>query len=115
MNGVNNNVCNVGYESEIAVNVNQIISEFKEHPSVMKTKKKANYANKFSFTLCSLDEIRKRINMLNTTKPTIYNNIPAKILVEYSDVYYDHIHKLYNHSIVKSTFPDAMKLADITP
>ena len=68
--GVNNNVCNVGYESEIVVNVNQIISKFKEHPSVKKIKEKANYANEFSFTLCSLDEMRKRINMLNTTKPT---------------------------------------------
>ena len=81
----------------------------------MKIKEKANYANKFPFTLCSLDEMRKRINILNTTKPTIYNNIPAKIVVEYSDVYYGHIHKLYNNSIVKCTFLDAMKLADITP
>ena len=53
--------------------------------------------------------------MVNTAKPTTYNNIPAKMLVEYSDVYYDHIHKLYNNSIVNSTFSDAMKLADITP
>ena len=52
--------------------------------------------------------------MLNTTIPTTYNNIPEKILAEYSDVYYDDIHKLYNNSIVKSTFPDAMKYAEIT-
>ena len=30
--------------------------------------------------------MKKMINNLNITKPTTYNNIPAKILVEYCDV-----------------------------
>ena len=55
------------------------------------------------------------INHLNTTKPTTYNNIPAKFLVEYCDICAHPIHTLYNNSIMEGTFPDAMKLADITP
>ena len=70
---------------------------------------------KFSFALSSLDEIKKCINKLNTAKPTTYNNIPAKILIEYSDVCSELIHMFYIDSIQNGTFPNAMKLADITP
>ena len=69
---------------------------------------------KFSFALSSLDEIMKCINKLNTAKPTTYNNIPAQILVEYSDVCSELIHMLYIDSIQNGTFPNAMKLADNT-
>ena len=55
------------------------------------------------------------VNKLNTAKPTTYNNIPANILVEYSDVCSEPIHMLYNDSILNGTFPNPMKLADITP
>ena len=70
---------------------------------------------KFSFALSSLDEIKKCINKLNTAKPTTYNNIPAKSLVEYSDVCSELIHMLYIDSIQNGTFPNVMKLTDITP
>ena len=55
------------------------------------------------------------IKNLNTAKPTTYNNIPAKILVEFSDICSEPIHKLYNNAILQGIFPHAMKLADITP
>ena len=59
--------------------------------------------------------MKNQIKNLNTSKPTTYNNIPAKILVEYSDICAYTIHRLYNNVNTNSTFPDAMKLADITP
>ena len=59
--------------------------------------------------------MKNQIKNLNATKPTTYNNIPAKILVEYCDIYASPIHRLYNYSTLNGTFPDAMKLADITP
>ena len=59
--------------------------------------------------------MEKRINSLNISKPTTYKNIPAKIIVEYSEVCATYIQMLYNNSVLIGNFPDAMKLADITP
>ena len=113
--GVENNLCNSEYETEEVLDVNQIITKFRNHPSVIKIKEKVISINKFSFAPCTLDRMKKVIIKLNTTKPTTYNNIPAKIIVEHSDVCSNHIHKLYNNYIPNGTFPDPMKLADITP
>ena len=55
------------------------------------------------------------IRNLNTTKLTTYNNIPAKILVEYCDICARPIQRLYNNSILSGTFPDTMEFSDIMP
>ena len=94
-----------------SLDILQVIDKFKTHP--IKIKENVNNEIKFSFALSSLDEIKKCINKLNTAKPTTYNNILAKILVEYSDVCSELIHMLYIDSIQNGTFPNAMKLADI--
>ena len=103
------------YDTGDVPDITLIITKFKDHPSVTKIKEYVNDGNKFSFTLSSLEDMTKRINNLNTTKPTTYNNIPAKILVEFSDVCSEPIQTLYNKSILEGNFPDALKLADITP
>ena len=65
--------------------------------------------------LILIDEMNKCIKNLNTTKPTTHGNIPAKILVEHSDLCSEHIHKLYCDSVQTGIFPNSMKYADITP
>ena len=106
---------NTEYDTETLFDVNQIVDKFKNHPSILKIKEKATCKNMFSFALSTLDDMKKCINQLNTNKPTTYNNIPAKILIEFSDVCAGLIHNFYNNSILQGTFPDAMKFADITP
>ena len=100
---------------ENVLDINQIIAKFINHPSVLKIKENVTCGIKFSFALSSLDEMKQYIDNLNTKKPTTYNNIPAKILVEFSDICHEPIQKLYNNAILKGFFPDALKLADITP
>ena len=65
--------------------------------------------------LSTLLDISNLIKNLDTAKPTTYNNIPAKIQVEYNGIFAPVIQKLFNHSILNGLFPDAMKLAGITP
>ena len=103
------------YDTGDVSDITLIITKFKDHPSVTKIKEYVNDGNKFSFTLSSLEDMKNRINNLNTSKPTTYNNIPAKILVEFSDICSEPIQTLYNKSILDGNFPDALKLADITP
>ena len=54
-------------------------------------------------------------NSLNTNKPTTYNNIPVKTLLENNDICSPFICKILNNSILNCTFPASLKMADITP
>ena len=78
--------------------------------TIIKIKENVTHTTKFSFSICSLDEMNKCITNLNTTKPTTHVNIPAKILVEHSDLCSEHIHKLYCDSVQTGIFPDSMKM-----
>ena len=59
--------------------------------------------------------MEREIKNLNTNKPTTFNNIPAKILVENNEICSPFISKIYNDSILHTNFPEALKKADITP
>ena len=52
---------------------------------------------------------------MNIQKPTTYNNIPAKILVENADLCNPYITKLYNTSTISCIFPENLKKAEISP
>ena len=112
---VNNNSVNTQCITNQALDINQIIVKFTNHPSIKNIREINNIGSKFSFSLITLDEMERRINSLNISKTTTYKNIPSKILVEYSDICAEYIHILYNNSIHVGNFPDTMKLADITP
>ena len=92
-----------------------IINKFKKHPSIQKIKEMVNIGTKFSFVKCSAEDIELEINKLNTSKPTTFNNIPAKILLDNSNLCSTFISKIYNESIQNSNFPVTLKKADITP
>ena len=49
--------------------VNDNIAKFENHPSIIKIKENVTHTTKFSFSICSLDEMNKWIKNLNTTKP----------------------------------------------
>ena len=65
----------------------------------------------------SVDEstINDKINTLDKKKPTTYNNIPTRVLVENKDIISPIITEMYNNSNRYSNFPGSLKLADITP
>jgi hypothetical protein len=95
--------------------VDDAIQKFKDHPSILKIKERANSGETFSFSVVTEKTIRNTIDNLNVKKPTTFNNIPAKILVENADICTPYITKIYNDSIASSKFPELLKLADITP
>ena len=93
----------------------KIIDKFKDHPSIHKIKDNIVISDKFNFSLCEAIDITVIIRDLNINKPTTLNNIPAKIIVETSDICTPLILKIYNDSIVNCNFPKQLKMADITP
>ena len=96
-------------------NISNIIEKFKSHPSIQKIKENINIEAKFHFENISEPMVQKQIASLNKKKPTTFNNIPTRILVENSDIISPFITNIYNNCKYKSEFPPTLKLADITP
>ena len=93
--------------------IEKIIDKFKNHPSILKIKIK-NYKNSFSFRHVEPSEVSKVVKILNNNKKTS-GNIPIRILKENINILLPHITDCINSSISDGIFPDALKLADISP
>ena len=110
-----------GYSTESTSQINSLdpiinaIWKFKEHPSVTKIREKLNVIEKFSFSKTKEEEIKAEIKSLDKNKPTRFNNIPAKLIKQTNDICAPLLTKIYNDSKVNSNFPEALKMADITP
>ena len=92
-----------------------IIEKFKDHPSIVKINENIMVTDTFSLMDINNEYMTKLIENMNTVKPTTYNNIPAKILVENVDLCSSYISRMFNTSIKDSIFPDKLKMAEITP
>ena len=91
------------------------ILKFDKHPSIMKIRVKMNTNETFSFSNTSLNNIENKIANFNINIPTTFNNIPAKSFLRYQDIYSKFTFTFHNKCISESSFPDTMKMADITP
>ena len=95
--------------------ISNAIEKFRIHPSIVKIKESITIKEKISFPVTELAEIKTEIHGLNVNKPTTLNYIPAKILVLTNDICSPAITKIYNKSKENCDFPNALKMADITP
>ena len=95
--------------------ISRIIEKFKDHPSILKIKENVTIINRFKFLFSEASDMKAIIMGLNTKKPTTFNNIPAKMIVETLDVCSPVISNIYNDSIFNCNFPLSLKMADITP
>ena len=92
-----------------------IIVKFKNHPSILTIKERVKIEKRFSFRPVDESVICDKIDSLNKSKPTTYNNIPTRILVDNKDIISPFITEMYNEPNRKSNFPNSLKLADVTP
>ena len=108
-----------GYQNESFImdsdRVFNAIIKFENHPSISMIKQKIQITEMFAFSPTIVEDISKIINNLNTNKPTTFNNIPVKVIVDTIDICAPLISSIYNDSIETKIFPGPLKLADITP
>ena len=102
------------YDNEIG-QISNIISKFREHPSIIKLREVLNNDLCFTFTPINEDIMQTKIKSLDKKKATTFKGIPSKILAENYDVISPFVANMYNESTIKMEFPDLLKLADITP
>ena len=92
------------------------VRKFETHPSILSIKHRVQSTPTFDFVEISLDEITNEINMLNKKKAGTFGNIPAKHLKESANICNTYLLKIWNEEILQTqSFPDMLKLADITP
>ena len=72
------------------------MTKFAEHPSILKIKQMIHTKNKFTFSMSNVADITTEINNLNVNKPTTFNNMPDKLIVETSDICAPFISSIYN-------------------
>ena len=62
------------------------------------------------------NDIENEISNLDSTKNGTVNGIPTKRLKDASDICSEYLVKIWNNEIIENgTFPDKLKLADVTP
>ena len=95
--------------------ISNILGKFQNHPSIIKIKENVKIKQLFHFESVDESIIDDKIDALDKRKPTTYNNIPTRVLVENKDIVSPIITEMYNVSSGNSSFPNALKLADVTP
>ena len=83
--------------------------------SIQKIKETFKIKEKFEFNEVSSEEVKKVVKSLNKKKAAISTCIPVKILVDSIDTYLPVLTDIINNSIRNGTFPDELKLAEVTP
>ena len=97
-------------------NVNEAISKFENHPSIISIKEKVDINHRFSFSKVEVEVIRKEIKYLDQRKPGTFMNIPSRQLKQVIDIVTEPLTQIWNNEVVQNTkFPTNLKLADISP
>ena len=92
------------------------ILKFRNHPSILKIKEKVQAVNSvFKFRDTTTDEIKKIIKNLDPNKSEPENDLPAKIIKQYSDLFAECFSKSINHSFRTGIFPNISKSAIVSP
>ena len=97
------------------ISVEQILDSYKAHPSIIAINSNINFVNTFSFSLITVEDIIYEINLIDITKATGYDNMPAKIIKLSTNVIAPYLTNIFNHCIIINTFPDELKLAEVFP
>ena len=92
------------------------ITKYGNHPSIIAiTEKMEKLGNPtFGFDFTSYEETVKEVNNLKIRKVSQKRDIPVRIIKENIDISYFLYHN-FNNSLSCSTFPTAMKYAEVTP
>ena len=80
-----------------------------------KNKRNLSNCREFHLKEVSSEEVKKVIKSLNKKKSAISSCIPVKVLIDSVDTYVPIFTDIINSSIRNGTFPEELKLAEVTP
>ena len=91
-----------------------VISAFKNHPSVLRIRLMQNTSTKMEFKSVERDQLKKIILALKK-KAAPEGDIPVSVLKQSIEAYLDTFSDVLQSSVNNCAFPDVLKLADVTP
>ena len=96
--------------------IQAIIRKYENHPSILNINERIEYDSiKFSFNNIEFSDIMLQIKHLNPKKANSFQGIPAKLLIDNSEICCEPIYNIINNGNNESKFDDGLKYADITP
>ena len=103
------------YSENVDENIDNIIKKYKIHPSILKIEENVKVQTKFNFGDITSNEIEIEIRKLDSTKATMENDIPAKVLKGSFDIVSNYLSDAYNNSKNSQIYPPSLKVAHVTP
>ena len=95
--------------------IEKIIEKYNNHPSILMIKKCVKVGNNFTFSDITPNIIIDEIGKVDTTKASVENDIPTKILIGTKYIVSDYLSNIFNSSKNAHRYPHTLKQADITP
>ena len=90
------------------------VEKYKYHPSIQKIKDKVKQNSSFDFQPVTMKAVIDELSNLNPKKASTAKSIPARILKENRDIFAPFLVETFNNSLLQKTFPEDLKLGDIT-
>ena len=92
------------------------IRKYTNHPSILKIIEfYGNEKEKFSFKHTTFETVYNEIMSLDLSKASPKDSLPARIIKDNCDIFAQKVYIDFNSSINLGTYPNNMKLADVTP
>ena len=95
--------------------IDTIIRKYNSHPSILKIKGNIMVENTFEVIDMTSDVIETDVNKLDKKQASMESDIPLKVLIGSNDVVGHYLSAIYNNSKNSETYPDFLKVADVTP
>ena len=106
-----------GYDNDFIATDDQVtnaVNKSRNHSSIIMIKNKKKNDQRFSFGPVTDVDVLKKVNTVDTAKPSQESDIPTKILKQNSDYFAEYIYENINQFISKSVLQSDLKLADVT-
>ena len=95
--------------------IRKAINNYKNHPSILKINETVDQHERFSFQFTERESIIKEILLLDVSKASPKDAIPAKIIKENCDIFSYKLLNDFNVSVTSGIYPNNLKHADVTP
>ena len=95
--------------------IDKIVKQFQNHPSILKIKENVKIDKTFKFEDTNNDKMFKKISSLDANKACMKGDIPAKLLLGTNDIITPKLTKVYNNAKNIEKYPSCLKTADVTP
>ena len=111
----NNYFISITNTSKLKQSLPKLLINYSDHMSIKKIKETYKIAEKFHLKEVLFEEVKKFIKSLNNKKSSISSCIPVEVLIGSVDICLPIFTDIVNSSIRKDTFPEELKLVEVTP